>query len=276
MRVLRLGSFTILLGALLQAQTAPSPTPVVGNNGIVNAATFASQEPVTPGALVSIFGTDLASSTAFADTIPLSTSLANVSVTMNGVPAPLLAVVPGSGQINAQIPWNVLPSTASVGTVTLVVTRDGVQSSPAPVQIGNFSPGIFSLQFGTGQGAVTTGDGTAFVAPVGSIQGANARPARVGDVIIIYATGLGPVDTPMDNGAIPPPGKLVHTITIPTVLIGGVAAHVEFSGLSPQFVGVNQLNVTIMPGTPAGDKVPIQLQVGGITTTDKVTIAITQ
>jgi uncharacterized protein (TIGR03437 family) len=58
------------------------------------------------------------------------------------------------------------------------------------------------------------------------------------------------------------------------VLIGGIPANVPFSGLSPSFVGVNQLNVTIPTGVTAGDAVPLQIRIGGITTSAQATLAI--
>jgi uncharacterized protein (TIGR03437 family) len=61
---------------------------------------------------------------------------------------------------------------------------------------------------------------------------------------------------------------------MPVVLIGGVQAQVAFSGLSPEFPGVNQINVVVPQGVTPGNAVPLQLQVGGITSTDQVTIAI--
>ena len=76
----------------------------------------------------------------------------------------------------------------------------------------------------------------------------------------------------MATGALP--SGLAHAITTPVVLIGGVSAHVDFAGLSPQFPGVNQVNVVIPAGVAPGDAVPLQLQLGGITTTDRVTIAV--
>jgi uncharacterized protein (TIGR03437 family) len=57
-------------------------------------------------------------------------------------------------------------------------------------------------------------------------------------------------------------------------LIGGVAVQYVFAGMSPDFVGVNQINVIVSPGTPKGDAVPAQIQVGGIITNDQVTMAI--
>jgi uncharacterized protein (TIGR03437 family) len=263
------------------AACAQTPAPQVFPDGVVNAASFASKQQVAPGSLVAIFGTNLSATLAIADSVPLSNSLANVSVTFNGVPAPILAVVPDtsqhSSQVNAQVPWNVLPNTVTSGVVSMVVTVNGVSSNSSPVPIGASAPGIFSLQFGAGQAAATTGDGAAFIAPVGSIPGAQCRPAKRGDVIVIYATGLGATDFALQDGNIPPPGRLVKTVSVPRVLFGGVAAdQVQFSGMSPQFVGLNQLNVVVPQGAPAGNTVPLQLDLGGILTTDKVTVAIAQ
>jgi uncharacterized protein (TIGR03437 family) len=64
-----------------------------------------------------------------------------------------------------------------------------------------------------------------------------------------------------------------YTLTTPTLLIGGTQAQLIFSGLSPQFVGINQINFVVPAVTP-GSSIPIQLVEGGITTTDQVVIAI--
>ena len=72
------------------AVSAYAQTPSVSTGGVINAANGIS--PVAPGSLVSIYGSELASGLAQADTIPLGTSMSSVSVTFNGVPAPLLFV----------------------------------------------------------------------------------------------------------------------------------------------------------------------------------------
>jgi uncharacterized protein (TIGR03437 family) len=64
--------------------------------------------------------------------------------------------------------------------------------------------------------------------------------------------------------------------TTPTILIGGKAAQVVFAGMSPQFVGVNQINVAIPSGTPTGDAVSLQLSLGSVTTSAAITIAVSQ
>jgi uncharacterized protein (TIGR03437 family) len=239
----------------------PSITP----NGILNGASNARGQGAAAGGLVAIYGANLAAGTSQADRIPLPTALGGVSVTINGLAAPLLFV--DKGQINAQVPWSV-----PAGTAAVIVTNNAAVSSPGSVQVVATSPGIFTVQYGVGQAIAINLDGT-IAAPVGSIPGLTTHPANRGDTILIYATGLGAVSPAATDGK-DSTDQLRNTVVTPTVLVGGIPALVQFSGLAPQFVGVNQLNVVVPLNTPTGDKVPLQLQMGGITTTDQVTIAI--
>jgi uncharacterized protein (TIGR03437 family) len=252
------------------AGVAVAQTPIITPGGIVNGASFVSGQPINGGSLVSIFGSNFASSIAGADSIPLSTSLGGVTVRFvsgnTSAPAPLLFV--NSTQINAQVPWNLIPA-GSTQNISVVVTTDAGSSTPVAVVGAPFSPGIFSV--GT-LAAAQNVDGT-LAQPAGSIPGRATHPAKMGDTIIIYATGLGAVDNPIADGDIP--SKLTNTRTVPTVLIGGVQAHVSFSGLSPQFVGVNQLNVEI-PNVAPGNSLALQIQVGGITSPNSITMAVSQ
>jgi uncharacterized protein (TIGR03437 family) len=91
------------------------------------------------------------------------------------------------------------------------------------------------------------------------------RPAKVGDVLIIYATGLGEVNPSVPDGHNALDGKLHVPLTAPEVLIGGIKAKVLGSALSPQFVGVYQINAKIPTGVPTGNKVSIQLKSGSVT-----------
>ena len=237
--------------------------PTVG--GIVNGASFVPGQAIAPGSLFSIFGSQLAAAPAGADTIPLSTSLGGVTVKFvsgsTTVDAPLLFLQ--SNQINAVVPWNLVP-----GEATVTVTNGSVASAPASVKIGDFSPAVFAI--GT-MAAVQNVDGS-LAQPAGSISGRTTHPAAIGDVVIIYATGLGPVATTPAEGDTP--GGTVNTLHKPFVAIGGISAEIQFSGLSPQFVGVYQLNVVI-PNVAPGDTVPVQLSLGGITS-PKLTMAVSQ
>jgi uncharacterized protein (TIGR03437 family) len=259
---------------LLFAFGALAQTPEIVQNGVLNAASFdkSAGAPVSPGSLVSIFGTNLAATQALNDTVPLSTSLAdNVSVTFNGVTAGLDFV--DKGQINAQVPWNVLADPTVAGTANVVVTRNGVASAPQAVNIAPVRPGIFSFPPGGGWAiAINNADGS-LAAPVNAIPGINTHPVTTGDVLIIYATGLGAVDSAIANGA-DSSDKLRNTLAHPTVLVGGKVATVFFSGLTPQFPGVNQINIQVPPGVPPADQVPIQIEVGDFTTPANTFISV--
>jgi uncharacterized protein (TIGR03437 family) len=260
----KLFSLVLFLAAAVAAQ---AQTPAVAQGGVLNAANGIS--PVTPGSLVSIYGTNLAGALAQADTIPLSDALNKVSVTLNGIPAPLLFV--SQGQINAQVPWNALQSGTS-GTASIVVMNNGQPSTSQTVPVGPFSPGIFAI--GTIAVAQNVVDASV-AAPAGAIPGIQTHPASINDPygLAILCTGLGAVDSAISNGA-NSSDLLRRTTTTPTVLVGGQPVNVVFSGLSPQFVGVNQINVTLPPGTPTGDAVPLQISIGGIVTTNTITIAV--
>lgn len=253
-------------------------TPVIADGGVLNAASFDKTPgaPLAPGQLVSIFGSNLAGSIQGNDTVPLSISLAdNVSVTFNGVTAGLDYVSPTL--INAQLPWNVLPAGVSAGTANIVVNRNGTASAPQTFNVSQFAPGVFFVSASGSEYAVAViFPDNAWAAPVGAITGVTSRPAKAGDVLTLYTTGLGPVDTPVANGDIPPPGKLANTTTTPTVLFGGVPAQtVLFSGLAPQYPGVYLVNVQVPAGAPSGNSVPLQIQFnGGTPSTASVIIAI--
>ena len=239
--------------------------PQISTGGVLDGAGFVVGQAVAPGSLVSIFGTGLATSLLQGDTVPLSTNIGGTSVTMNGIPAPLYFV--SAGQVNAQVPWNVLPQGSTTGTANVVVSLNGTNSVASTVNVGQFSPNVFAA----GQYAIAiTSDGL-LAAPAGAIPGLTTRPARVGETLVVYANGLGPVTPTISNGA--PGNPLRNTVNAPQVLFGGVASTPAFSGLTPQFPGVNQINVAVPAGV-SGNAVPLQLRLGGITSSDKVVIAV--
>ena len=248
-------------GKVFKVAATAAATPVV--TSALNGASFGSGAPLVQGSLASLFGTALAPSAAFAPSVPLPFTLAGVSVTIGGVPAPLIFV--SSAQINLQVPWNLQSQAQDV-----VVKVNGTVSASFSAMVGSLAPGVFTTQYGVGPAIAINLDGT-LAQPVGSIPGLVTRPAKPGDIIIILATGLGLVIPPLPSGAAP--GQtLTQTIIQPTVLIGGANAEVKFSGLSPQFVGVNQLNV-VVPNVPPG-VVSLQIDQGGRLSTDKVTMAV--
>ena len=266
---MRLFSAALLL-TLTFASAALCQTPAVNPGGVQNTAGNASSGAVAPGSLVSIFGSNLAGSMAFSDSAPLSTTVGAVSVTIAGYAAPIVSV--GSNQINVQVPWET-PTSDSAGPAAVVVTNNGTPAPPVNVTVAASAPSIYSVG---GQAMALNADGT-WAAPSNSIPGINSHPAKIGDPggIVIFATGMGAVDSMIADGA-NSSDLTRNTLAAPTVTIGGMPAQVISSTLSPQFAGVNQINVVLAPGTPTGNNVSVQITVNGTITSNIASIAVSQ
>ncbi len=208
--------------------------PRLPNGGAVDAAD--NQGTLAPGALVSIYGQGLAATTAGAASLPLPTEVAGASITVNGVLAPILFA--SAGQVNIQIPWETPP-----GSATIAARFKGVTGNSIAATVGQFAPGIFVTVYP--DGSLTTG-----------------RPAAAGDILVIYANGLGPVSPAVTTG-VASPGTPATTTTNPTVTFGGVNAEVLFSGLTPGLAGLYQVNVRVPAGFVTGANTPVVLSIGG-------------
>jgi uncharacterized protein (TIGR03437 family) len=203
--------------------------PTVG--GVSNGASF--QANISPGSIISIFGSNLAPATEQATTVPLPTVLSGTNVTIGGIPAPLYSV--SDTQINAQIPFEI-QAPYGLGERTLVVTAQGGASSPFPLFVQPEAPAIFT-KASNGQGNPLLIDASFHLGDVPS----------PGQTVILYATGLGPTNPPVATGAggntQEPLSRLPY---LPTVMVGERPAEVTFAGAAPGFVGVYQLNF-VMP-----------------------------
>ena len=277
------------------------PMPEVLENGVVNAASLIPfgqpGHPMAAGSMASIFGSNFSDDEHFeAETIPLPFELGGVSVTLNGEPAPLYGVWPD--QINIQLSWELLEMLQGLNaspaqrqqrilTATLVVTNAAGSSAPREIQLDVFSPAIFTVEVsGSGQGAVTFANSAVLAAPLGFT--ANSRPAKEGDLLTIYANGLGPVEPPIRDGfnscdpdgqCLPDSSNVVvrHTTTRPVVTIGGAAVPEEdvlFSGLSAGFVGLNVITIRVPAGVAPGAAVPIVIRMDEVESRGDVTLAI--
>jgi uncharacterized protein (TIGR03437 family) len=268
---------------------AATPPPAIDTTlGVQNqtSAPSAAGVAVAPGSLVAIYGSNFATALASADTIPLSTKLANVSVTFGGFQAPMVGIAPALkiggqtlDQINAVVPWEVMP-----GTVPVVVTSSAGASAPVTVSIVAAGPGIFYIatdNSGVNRPLAYNNSDNTFAYPSG-IFGTNlkSRPASIAnDILVIWCTGLGAVTVQPPDGAPATnlSGQFVEsdTVTKPVVLIGGRQANVLFSGLT-QYPSIYQVNVKLDAATPTGDAVPLQIQMGSVPiTTDQLKIAVT-
>jgi len=163
------------------------------------------------------------------------------------------------GQINAQVPFELQPNTRLQAVVKGVNTI----TVPETITIAPARPGIFTLP-GTTQGAIL--DTQARV-----VDG--AAPAAAGDIVVVYATGLGAVDRAVASGAAAPSDPPAKVTTPVTATVGGQPAAVHFAGLTPGFVGLYQVNVQIPAGVAPGSAVPLLVLQNGVPS-NTVTIAV--
>lgn len=201
--------------------------------GVVNAATNAPfTASISPGEVVSLYGTGLASPTVTASSLPFPTTLGGVQVTIDGTAAPLYYVSPTL--VSALVPYSI-PVDGSL--VTIQVNNNGSLSNSVQEYSGQTSPGVFTLPpGGLGNGAIRHPD-FSVVSP--------ANPAKVGETVQIYLTGLGAVEPPVAAGAAAPANPLSVTANNVAVYIDKQPAKVAFQGLAPTLAGLYQLNVTI-------------------------------
>jgi uncharacterized protein (TIGR03437 family) len=243
---------------------AVGPAPAATTSGITSAANPASSSPLVPGSVASVFGTNLAGGTVVAAAPPLPYTLGGVMVEVNGIPAPLYFVSPG--QIDFQVPIEL----SGFARATLKVVNGTLASASIEASVVVSAPTLFATNgSGSGQGAIVIAGSAVVAAPAGALPG--SRPARRGEFLEIYGTGLGPVSRTPSDGA--KASSALSVSQIPDVTIGGVAASVAFSGLTPGSVGVYQIDVQVPPGTPLGDAVPVVVSLNG-TASNTVTVAV--
>ncbi|HMC59052.1 MAG TPA: hypothetical protein VKJ01_07665, partial [Candidatus Solibacter sp.] len=243
----------------------------------LNGAQFMANRALAPGVFASIFaasgsnfGTGTAKYTDLPNPVPYPKVLADIQVLVNGTPAPLTFVSPA--QINFVVPMNA-PTGGNAEIQVLKVSTGQLFAISGVIPMNSVSPGIFEIS-GTGaarQAAVINQDGV-------TINSATS-PAKRGEVISIYATGQGFVANAPADGDIPRNG-LVQTASNPRVLIGDFTdnialqpndppdrSFVKFSGLSPNFPGIWQINVQIPFGVTPGQQ-PLLIQANSVASID--------
>lgn len=237
---------SLVLAAIVACFSAASAQVVV-----LNGASFRVGQPVTGGSWAAAFGTFPNVSQTTASTSPIPKTLGGVTVSVNGVAAPVYFVSPT--QVNFLIPFAVTPGVRNVEVKTSSTTLTGT------VRVMSAAPGIFV------NAPTTTAlpPGGAAINQDGSIN-SQSVPTRRGQVIAIYATGPGALSGTIDDGAPAPSNPLARTTSTPEVFIAGAPAKVEFSGMAPGLAGVWQINVTVPDLGFVTGRVPLQVYMDGV------------
>jgi uncharacterized protein (TIGR03437 family) len=227
----------------LKTRPRDSSGPVV-----VNAASYLAG--ISPGGLATIFGENLTTvnGVVVSGVDPLPTVLSGVSVLVNGVLAPLFSIAYSGGedQISFQVPYE---TATGKGAAEIEVVDYNEQVADFITDSYTEDPGIFVY------------DGNYAIAERGdySLVGPN-NPVDRGEYLALYTTALGPLSLELTDGyGAPSSPPFADTIDPAQVLLDGEPCTVVFSGLSPGFVGLYQVNFQIPEDAPAGN-LDLQIQ----------------
>jgi len=263
------------------AITVSNPTAIYAN-GVVSAASYAS-DAVSPGELVTIFGTNIGPNVPAPMTISngyVGTSLGGVTATVDGETAPIIYA--SLNQVTIQIPYEANPGPSKV-----VSLKNGNNPAvTALVQINPTAPGIFTANgSGTGPAAALNYNATTGLYTLNS----STTPANIGDTVILYLTGEGNYIAGLLTGAVTTNSGFIipeslnplpEMNPLPLVNIGGVDASAGVAYAGPMvggMLGLLQINVTVPTGSATGAAVPIYATIGGVSTQvdqPNVTLAI--
>jgi uncharacterized protein (TIGR03437 family) len=226
-----------LAGIVSAAPAVTSAISAVGDNKIL----------VAPGGLISIFGTNLVKTatdlSGWAGRV-LPSTLNGSSVTIGGKNAAILYV--GPGQINAQVPVDVPAGQQAVVVKSVIGT-----SASFNVTVAATAPAIF---FSAAGAAVLKNADFSVVSAT--------NPAKAGDVILVYCTGLGATSASLATGTVVPSTTTANASVPVTATIGGKPATVTYAIASPGFAGLYQVALTVPAGVTGSS--PIVLTQGTV------------
>jgi len=234
----------------------PGSAPVLFAGGTVNAF-FRSSPALTPGTVVEVYGSGLASSATGTTVPPLPTTFNGTSVLVGGIAAPLFYL--SDGQLDVQIPSELAPNQS----YPILVSANGAITVPDQIDV-SFKPTVDVLpdghivaQHGADSSLVTT-----------------SSPAKPGEALVIYLLGMGSTNPSVPSGAPAPSDPLAQVTAQPTITVDNKPATVFFAGLTPGFAGLYQIDFFVPKDSRSGD-LPVVITQNGITT-NATTLPVSQ
>jgi uncharacterized protein (TIGR03437 family) len=228
----------------------PRDAPIYSAASIVNAADNKSGA-LAPNAIGTIYGKNLAYGTAGltagdiqGGVLPVVLGDSETEVFIGNYAADLYYVSPT--QINFLVPPMMLP-----GPVTFRLVIDSLRGPVIPLKLAPAAPGLFQLDL---QNAVATLVDGSVLTP--------SSPAKPGDIVVLYATGLGETTPPAVYGQLPTAAAPLVAGAKLSILLDGVAvppSAIDYAGVAPGYAGLYQINLTLPKSTAANPEIRLQL-----------------
>ena len=243
-----------LTGGVVANSQAP---PVLFENGTVNNTNPSGGALMAPGTVSAVYGQNLASSTVSPGVVPLLTSFNGTTVNFGGIAAPLFFL--SNGQLNIQVPAELAPN-QTYAVAALV--NNAYSALPNGVTLVAATPGVAGFPDGT------------IIAQHADFTLIDANhPAKPGETIILYLTGMGASNPSVASGQPSPAVPAAATVVIaPTVTVDSKPANFVFAGLTPFGVGLYQINLTIPSDARTGNLDVVVSQNGQLSNTTQVPV----
>jgi len=235
--------------------TVLPPGPNLQNSTISNGADF-QRNSISPCSIATLQATGLAPNVqgvvlGYNIVGPLQYTVATDKVTINNSPAPIYTVsnINGQEQVTFQVPCDVTPGSS----VSLNVSVGGGSAS-TNIAVLPASPGIF--------GTVMSDNVTraVIVRPDGSFVSLQ-NPARRGEIVRLYSTGLGQVTPSVATNSTATPG--VDSLVNGQLIVGvnNAGARVISGRLAPGMIGVYEVAFQVPSDAPTGNDVVLSLAI---------------
>lgn len=238
------------IAALSFVSILPAAAPVYSADSLVNSA---DNQPgrLAPNTIATLYGKYLAYNTATLSAadirggvLPTVLPSTGVRVLVNGLPGNPYYVSPT--QINFLVPPNLLP-----GPSIFQLIIDGLAGPPISVTLTAAAPALFQLDQQT---IIATRADWSLIT--------SAAPAKPGDLLVLYATGLGQTVPPVGYGELPNAAASLVMLADFQVLLDGNpvdSSGIAYAGLAPGFAGLYQINFTLPPGTGSNPEIRIAI-----------------
>jgi uncharacterized protein (TIGR03437 family) len=206
--------------------------------------------PFAPNAFLTIYGTGLANSTVAISAddlhgLQLPTALigSGVRVLINQLLADMYYASPT--QVNLLVPTSLI-----AGPAVLQLVSDGRAGPPIAIQLTESAPGLFQIDAATV--LATHANNTLVTA---------SAPARGGEVIVLWATGLGPTAPAAVPNQIPQLAAQLAKLSDFRVLLNGSPvdpARVLYAGSTAGFAGLFQINIKLPDDAPPNPEIRVK------------------